>query len=91
MEAKACGEGGAERAVAKWSCEEGDVADCWLLGDPFGAEGAGESSGWRGAGCWAGDEPDAWSVDVLDLPRARDPGAGWATFDTLLPQILGLA
>ena len=30
----------------------------------------------------------AWSVGLLDLPPAGDPGAAWATFDTLLPQIL---
>ncbi len=37
-------------------------------------------------GAWGG----VWSVGVLDLPPAGDPGAAWATFDTLLPQILRL-
>ena len=72
-------EGGAVRDASRWSCEEGAGADGWALADNLTAEGAGESGGCGAAG---------GGGVMSDLPPAGDPGAAWATFDTLLPQIL---
>ncbi len=76
--AEACGD---EWVDAVWGCGEGGGAEWRGLVDPLGAEGAKDR-----CGSWGG----VWSVGVLDLPPAGDPGAAWATFDTLLPQILNL-
>ncbi len=88
-EAEPCGESKAERAVARWSCKQDDAANGWLMADPLGEAGEWGRCWAAGDGCWA--EDGAWSVSLLDLPPAGDPGAAWATFDMLLPQIMELA
>jgi hypothetical protein len=45
---------------------------------------------WVYAG-WAIGEDCGGDGGLLDLPPAGDPGVAWATFDTLLPQILNQA
>ncbi len=59
----------------EWLMEDSDPFE---PADPAGAAGGG--GGRRGSG--------RWGVGSLDLPPAGDPGAAWATFDALLPQIL---